>query len=149
MNLDAYWTYDNEGRVLTEQYPVANDPSTGDPTSTAYTYTYDTMGRPITMTTGSQYDYVVNGLQYNASDQMLQISYGLNGNGGNAPSYVGESRSYNALNQVTSITASGYEYGYGSQSFLEQYVYTSGQKMGRFRRWWRARARRCRISTTS
>ena len=130
VNLDAYWTYDNEGRVLTEQYPVANDPSTGNPTSTAYTYAYDTMGRPITMTTGSQYDYVVNGLQYNASDQMLQISYGLNGNGGNAPSYVGESRSYNALNQVTSITASGYEYGYGSQSFLEQYVYTSGQNNG-------------------
>src|SRR5208282_6491700 len=127
-NLDAYWTYDNEGRVLTEQYPVATDPSTGNPTSTAYTYTYDTMGRPITMTTGSQYDYVVNGLQYNASDQMLQISYGLNGNGGNAPSYVGESRSYNALNQVTSITASGSVNG--PVSFLEQYVYTSGQNIG-------------------
>ena len=46
------------------------------------------------------YDYVVNGLQYNPSDQMLQISYGLNGHGGGS-SAVSESRSYNVLNQLT------------------------------------------------
>ena len=32
--------------------PVVNDPNSGDPTSTAYTYTYDTMGRASTMTNG-------------------------------------------------------------------------------------------------
>ena len=52
INLDAYWTYDNEGRVLTTQYPVVTDPNSGDPTSTAYTYNYDTMGRASTMTNG-------------------------------------------------------------------------------------------------
>ena len=118
INLDAYWTYDNEGKVLTTQYPVVDDPNSGNPTSTAYTYTYDTMGRASTMTNGlnSPYDYVVNGLQYNPSDQMLQISYGLNGHGGGS-SAVSESRAYNSLNQVTSIST--------NQGFSEQYVLLS------------------------
>ena len=110
--------------MLSVQYPVVYDPNSGGPTSTAYNYSYDKMGRPITMTEGGPYDYVVNGLQYNASDQMTQISYGDN-NGVNA-----ESRSYNALNQVTSIAATEYTYGVGAQNFSEQYVYPGGQNNG-------------------
>ena len=75
-NLDAYWTYDNEGRVLSVQYPVVYDPNTGDPTSTAYNYTYDTMGRPSTMPTTMAFASSdrnlrrCTGVQYNASDQI-------------------------------------------------------------------------------
>jgi hypothetical protein len=51
-NLDTAWTYDNEGRPLTMTYPVVNDPSTNTPTSTAFNYTYDAMGRAATMSPG-------------------------------------------------------------------------------------------------
>ena len=68
--------------MLTVQFPVVNDPDTGEPTSTAFSYTYDTMGRPSAMTYGlnNPYNYFTNGVQYNPSDQMLQISYGKNAN---------------------------------------------------------------------
>lgn len=129
-DLDAYWTYDNEGRMLTVQYPVVADPNTGGQTSTAFTYAYDNIGRPITMAAGlnSGGADAVSGVQYNASDQMLSINYGLNGYGGNSTSYVGESRSYNVMNQVTSISATGYDFG--SLSWSEQYIYPTGQNNG-------------------
>jgi len=66
VDLDAFWTYDNEGRMLTVQYPVVTDPNTGNPTSTAFTYAYDNMGRPTTITSGidgSGGDAAVNAVQ--------------------------------------------------------------------------------------
>jgi RHS repeat-associated protein len=109
-DLDAYWTYDNEGRVLSVQYPVVTDPGTGNPTSTAYNYTYDNMGRPSTMPNGYG-GYNVNGVSYNASDQLLSIGY----------FGTGENRSYNAMNQLTYL-ASG--------AMVENYLYTAGQNNG-------------------
>ena len=110
VNLDAYWTYDNEGKVLSLQYPVVNDPDTGEPTSTVYNYAYDTMGRLSTMH-NLPYAPYTSGVQYNASDQMTQITY----------FGISETRSYNTMNQVASIAANG---------FSEQYNYTSGTNNG-------------------
>ena len=134
-NLDAYWTYDNEGRVLTVQYPVVTDPNTGNPTGTAYDYTYDTMGRPSTMVNDPNDPDPTQrgafGVQYNASDQMTAISYGVFGY---CNPQVNESRSYNVMNQVTSLSANWGTNPYGytcvGQSFSEQYVYTAGQNNG-------------------
>ena len=75
VNLDAYWTYDNEGRVLSSTYPVVTDPNTGNPTGTLFNYAYDTMGRPSTMMTGPNDPdipnrYVATGVQYNPATLM-------------------------------------------------------------------------------
>jgi len=134
-NLDAFWTYDNEGRMLTEQYPVVTDPNTGNPTGTAFNYTYDTMGRPSSMVNDPNDPDPTQrgafGVQYNASDQMTNISYGVFGY---CSPQVNESRSYNVMNQVTSLAANWGTNPYGytcvGQSFSEQYVYTAGQNNG-------------------
>lgn len=124
---------DNEGRVLTAQYPVVNNPNTGRPTGTFYNYTYDTMGRPSTMVTGpSDPDIpnmaVANGLQYNASDQTTQISYGgYNDQYTTGP--ISESRTYNSMNQLTLLSTSWYAYP-GSGSFSETYNYTARTNNG-------------------
>ena len=81
-NLDTSQTYDNEGKVLTVSYPNAG------PT---YTYAYDTMGRPISLTDNqSSPETWVNGVQYGLSSELLQIAY--------AGYY--ETRTYNSRLQV-------------------------------------------------
>ena len=66
--------------MLTAQYPVVTDPNTGNPTSTAYNYTYDTMGRPSAMnnTLNCQNCFIESNAQYNASDQMTGMSGSVN-----------------------------------------------------------------------
>jgi YD repeat-containing protein len=68
------------------------------------------MGRLSTMH-NLPYAPYTSGVQYNASDQMTQITY----------FGISETRSYNTMNQVASIAANG---------FSEQYNYTSGTNNG-------------------
>jgi RHS repeat-associated protein len=91
-NLDTSQTYDNEGKVLTVKYPDIN--STG-PT---YTYAYDTMGRPTTLTDNQSATWV-SGVQYGLSGELLSLN--------------GETRTYNSSLQLTRITGgANMEYRY-------------------------------------
>lgn len=84
-DLDAAYTYDNEGQMTSAQYPNAQ--VNGDGTTVAspkYNYSYDTMKRLNGMTDANN-NALVSGVTYNAANQMLQL---------NAASFT-ETRVYN------------------------------------------------------
>jgi hypothetical protein len=104
--LDAVYTYDNEGKLVSTQYPNSG------PT---LTYTFDAMSRPIKLTDNqpTPVDWAKD-VVYNAAGQMTQMSYTLN-TGGTA--YRTETRQYNALGQMTQLLAPGllgYQYTYSA-----------------------------------
>ena len=86
-NLDAAYTYDTEGKMTSVSYPNAG------PT---YTYSFDSMSRPIGLTDQNNYA-AVSSVQYAPSNQMLSLNY----------FGVSESRTYNTLMQLTNITIPG------------------------------------------
>ncbi len=101
-NLDSTYTYNNEGKVTAMTYPTTTPGYTNGVASNvpgaSYNYTYDSMYRLSTMTTSGG-TTVVNGVSYNAANQLLGMTY----NG------IGETRGYNVLNQLTSIVAGSTE----------------------------------------
>jgi RHS repeat-associated protein len=92
-NLDAIYTYNNEGKVSSVNYPTTWS-STGSTTGPTYTYAFDSMWRPSTLTDQNS-NVDVNGVTYNAANQLLSITYF-----GQA-----ESRQYNSLAQLIQLTA--------------------------------------------
>ena len=99
-DLNATWTYNNEGNLTGTAYP--GDPN-GYPAAPSYSYTYDGMGRLNGMGGSS----VVSGVQYNAAGQM---SAGL------------DTRTYNQMGQLTSIS---------SGSLNVTYTYSTNQNIGK------------------
>jgi len=89
-NLDTTFTYNNEGKISSMTYPSTVSGSTTTP-GPSYNYSYDSMYRLSGMTSGST--TVVNGVSYNAANQLAGITY----NG------YAESRTYNALNQLITL----------------------------------------------
>ncbi len=85
-DLDASYSYDNEGKMTSVTYPQSSyldqnlqvQPSP----VTTYTYGFDTMGRPTSMT-GPGVDFmgspatvnIVNNVQYGPASELLQMSY--------------------------------------------------------------------------
>ncbi len=104
-NLDAVYTYDNEGHVTSIQYP--NSQVNSNATTVAgpkYNYSYDTMERLAGMTDANN-NALVSGVGYNAASQLLQL---------NASNFT-EARTYNAnleLIELTSGTSVHYKYNY-------------------------------------
>jgi RHS repeat-associated protein len=91
-NLDTTFTYNSEGKITSMTYPstVSGTTVTAGP---SYNYSYDSMYRLSGMTSGS--NTIVNGVSYNAANQLLGMTY----------SGVSESRTYNALNQLNTVSA--------------------------------------------
>src|SRR5260370_33746325 len=87
IDLDAQYSYDNEGRMTSVTYPQSSyiDPNTlqvlQSPVTT-YSYGFDTIGRPTSMT-GPGADIwgnpatvnIVNNVQYGPATEILQMSY--------------------------------------------------------------------------
>jgi YD repeat-containing protein len=130
-NLDATFTYDNEGQYLGPQgYP--NWPQ-------SFSYSTDTLGRPTGITAnplnpGDNPRLVVKDVIYGVAGEMQQArvykeppvnSYGT--------SYLKRTWSYNTLFQATRETAVDEEsYGPTATTVLDlQYTYTAGQNNGR------------------
>ena len=106
-NLNASYTYDTEGKMTSVSYPNAG------PT---YTYSFDSMSRPIGLTDQNNYA-AVSGVQYGGSCALAnQLS---------AMSYFGvtESRCYNTQMQLTNVTVAG--------QFNMTYNYPSGTNNGK------------------
>ncbi len=99
--LEATYAWDNEGRLTSMTYPNSG------PT---YNYAYDTLGRP---SSGGP----VTNVQYNAADQITSLAY---------LDYT-ETRQYNARNQLTRLSASGY----GLLPVDLEYRYPATQNDGR------------------
>lgn len=105
LNLDATYTYDNEGRTASVSYPLGGN---------TYTYSFDSIHRPSTLTDQNN-NQVVSSVQYNAANQILSMNY-----------FTGsETRQYNSLGQLTSLVASG------SSNLNLTYNYAPGFNIGK------------------
>ena len=71
-SLEATLTYDDEGRMTSIKYPdFQYDPATATgPTGPTYTYSYDQMGRPSTLTGGAY----VSGVTYGPAGELTSIN---------------------------------------------------------------------------
>src|SRR5262249_46076117 len=114
----ASYAYNQEGKMTSVTYPLSG---------LTFTYGYDTMGRPysLTQTAGTLVGpsaTVATSVSYGAAGELLQIS-----NGGGYGSLL-ESRTYNSLFQLT-----GVNYYSGSQlpSISYSYTYPDGTNIGK------------------
>ncbi len=93
-NLDSTYTYNNEGKLTAISYPGTTSVSGTSVPGASYNYYYDSMYRLSSMTTSGG-TTVVNGVSYNAANQLLGMTYNS----------IAETRGYNVLNQLTSLSA--------------------------------------------
>ena len=94
-NLDSKYTYNAEGGITSITYP-STGPSNAPVAGASYNCSYDSMYRLAGMTTSTG-TTVVNGVSYNAANQLLTMDYpGAN-----------ETRTYNSLNQLKTLTSTG------------------------------------------
>jgi RHS repeat-associated protein len=107
-NLDAAYTYDTEGKMTSVSYPNAG------PT---YTYSFDSMSRPIGLTDQNNYAAVSN-VQYGGGSCALANEL-------SSMSFFGvtESRCYNTRMQLTNVTVAG--------QLNTTYTYPSGANNGK------------------
>ena len=113
-SLEAGYTYDNEGKMVSVAYPNSG------PT---FTYTYDSMGRPIKLT-DNQAEPVdwAKDVVYNAAGQMTQVKQFNPSSGG----WRTETRQYNVLQQMTRLTVAS------SSTLLDyEYRFSDTQNNGR------------------
>jgi RHS repeat-associated protein len=104
-DVDAQYSYDNEGKMTSVTYPqssyIDQNLQVQQSPVTTYTYGFDTMGR-LTSMTGPGVDNwgnpasvnIVNGVQYGPASEMLQMSY----------FGATETRQYNTRLQMTRLT---------------------------------------------
>jgi len=124
LNLDAYYTWDNEGKMTAMEYPGKFSNGDNQP---AYTYSYDPMGHLNGMTenfcTAAAGDTWPSCLSYN-SNQVASASYSPAGQMTSLTydSY-NETRTYNSLLQMTRMTVPGV--------MDMQYQYSPTQNNGR------------------
>jgi len=99
--LTASYNYDSQGALTSMVYPTEETWAVGEPQT--FTYTLDTMERPT-------------GLSQNYPDNYTWAS-GATYNAANQPLFDGTAtRTYNSLNQITSIAASGMSMTYNYSS---------------------------------
>ena len=95
VNLDATYTYNNEGQMTSVKYPPTASYNgmaivyTDGPT---YTYSFDAMHRPTGLTDQNS-NTIVNNVTYNAANKLLTFNT--------------ETRTYNNLNQMTRLQVTG------------------------------------------
>ena len=107
-NLDAAYSYDNEGKMTSVNYPTTYSISGFFPVATAgptYTYSFDAMSRPTTLTDQTSFA-AVNSVQYNAANQVTSMNY----------FYNSETRQYNSLGQMTNLNSIVYNYPTGTNN---------------------------------
>jgi RHS repeat-associated protein len=107
-DLNGSWAYDTEGRATDVTYPQWTwcSPTCSTIPGSHYSYAYDTSGRLNTMTDQlNGLTALVSGVTYGAGNQILSIAGILN-----------ETRTYNNLQQLTTLSANGVaiQYGYSA-----------------------------------
>ena len=99
-NLDTSFGYNGEGGITSISYPSTVQLLAVTP-GPSYNYSYDSMYRLSGMT-DSNSNTIVNGVTYNAANQMLTMT--TNG-------YIEETRTYNSLNQLATVNVLNNAYG--------------------------------------
>ncbi|MBV9399757.1 MAG: RHS repeat-associated core domain-containing protein, partial [Bryobacterales bacterium] len=107
LDLNSAFAYDNEGRMTSEQYPLSG-PNLG--------FGYDSMGRPYSITDQGTSAAVIASAGYGAAGQLLTLTGGYGGWNGT------ETRTYNAMLQLTGIASPGWNI---------QYNYSATQNNGK------------------
>jgi RHS repeat-associated protein len=105
--LDHIYGWDAEGKLALENYPNSGP---------SFTMSYDSMGRPTTLTRTSPSLTLAQGATYNVAGQLTGVTYNLD-------TGFTESRSYNELQQLTQISVPG--------AFQETYTFEPGKNNGR------------------
>ena len=112
VNMDAAYTYDGEGRVLSIRYPFAQVNGNGTTVDgPLYSYSYDSLGRLRSMTDQGNTAWV-NDVTYGPADEMLSMT--ANG--------FTETRTYNANLQLTELVSGA--------SVHRKYIYSATQNNG-------------------
>ena len=86
-DLEAVYTYDQEGKMLSQSYPLG----------TTFNYGYDASGRPTKMTDAGTSQDLVSAVTYGPAGELLSMT----------GASVGETRTYNANGQLTQLTGIG------------------------------------------
>jgi len=74
-SMKTSWTYDTEGRTVKVTYPGGSSCTTCTPsTGSSYTYAYDTMGRPNTLTDTVNTRTLVSGITYGVANEVQQMT---------------------------------------------------------------------------
>ena len=113
LNMDAAYTFNNEGKMTSVNYPETWSWNGSALVSTAgptYTYSFDAMYRPTGLKDQNN-NTVVNNVTYNAANQLLTFNT--------------ETRQYNNLNQMTRLTITG------SQPLDISYNFPAGTNNGK------------------
>lgn len=113
LNLDASYTYNNEGKITSMTYPTTTISGAG----LTYNYSYDSMYRLSGMTDASN-NALVNNVTYAPSNQLLSMNYRTS----SYNSFTDETRAYNTQFQLTSLT---------SGSLSATYNYPAGTNNGK------------------
>ena len=87
-DLNAAYSWDNEGKLTGFTYPNGG---------TSFTYGYDTLARPVTLTDASMQQWV-NGVTWSAADELTAMSQW------NGSAYWAHTQQFNALGQLTRRT---------------------------------------------
>jgi len=111
-SLEASWTYDNEGKMVSVTYPNGGK---------THTYTFDSMGRPQKETdnSGTPVDWA-KGAQYGPAGELTLLQYTSDGTNNN---YYTENRQYNSRLQLHEMWVTGV--------VNLTYNYAAGQNNGR------------------
>ena len=117
-DLDASYTFDNEGRMTGQTYPTAS--AAGE----TFAYTFDAMGRPNTMTSNAGATSWITGVTYNHLGLPTAISAGNS-------SVTGETREYMASLLAKKEKYATYKHDAATDlSYADQRYYATGA--GRF-----------------
>jgi RHS repeat-associated protein len=120
VDLESSYTYDNEGRMLTVQYPGttgSSGPNLG--------YAYDAMGRLNTMTDVNASNTLISAATYDPANRLLTI----------AGSVYNETRSYNVMGQLTALSNNSVNIAYSYSAtqnngkITSQTDYISGEQV--------------------
>ena len=89
--LDASYTYDSEGKMVTQTYPTAQPTGGGaDVAGESFAYGFDAMGRPSSMNSNAGATNWISGVTYNEAGLPTAITAGNS-------SVAGETRTYSVL----------------------------------------------------
>jgi YD repeat-containing protein len=132
------YTYDQVGRVATMAYPWWSTASTSTP-NVPFTYSYDTMGRPASLTDPNGFSEPSGGwpvtwvqnVQYDLAGRMASMQYQTDTPTyyqDSGPVYATKAMSYNVNGQLSSLSLSGGIYG--SPAGTIQYNYSTTQNNG-------------------
>jgi RHS repeat-associated protein len=114
-SLESDYGYNSEGKMTSMSYPTTVSINTPTP-GPSYNYSYDSMYRLSGMTDSSN-NTIVSNVGYNAANQLLTLD-GPTGN---------ETRGYNSLNQLTSLSVQLY----ASRELNLTYNYPTGTNNGK------------------